>query len=228
MDNIVKDNFSYEDIISNLQNQVNFSFSRFGDGELAAIFNLGKSQNCDKHKMFPDMRKALYNVLLSKPKYHVGLQRLGYHQYKEKVEELNVSWCLADTLHKASIKNKLNKFFDVLKIRDVVLVGPSYLEKLRENKFLQPRIILHIPEVDCWLKTKQVIEFLSKQCNVKQNTVILFCASMATNIWIDELYMHYKNTITMIDCGSVFDPYCGKSKRSYHNSIIERISQNDK
>lgn len=38
---------------------------------------------------------------------------------------------------------------------------------------------------------------------------------------IDELY-NWNDKHTYLDMGSVFDPYVGVAKRSYHNKIIER------
>ena len=84
-------------------------------------------------------------------------------------------------------------------------------------------LFISIPEKDCWLDKDSVVNTIKNYINNwhKKNIIVLFCASMATNAMIDELYnWNYKHTY--LDMGSVFDPYVGVAKRSYHNKIIER------
>jgi hypothetical protein len=47
---------------------------------------------------------------------------------------------------------------------------------------------------------------------------------MASNVIIAQFAREYGNTITQIDAGSVFDPYCGVQTRRYHHKIIERLT----
>ena len=79
--------FTYEDLISKLQNNEPFSFSRFGDGEINCILGASPgqdaTQNCDKHKYFKDMGMRLYKILESKPKYIMGMQSLAMRLRKD-------------------------------------------------------------------------------------------------------------------------------------------------
>jgi len=38
-------------------------------------------------------------------------------------------------------------------------------------------------------------------------------------VLIDDLWNIYKDTITQIDCGSLFDPYVGRKTRTYHKNL---------
>ena len=52
------------------------------------------------------------------------------------------------------------------------------------------------------------------------NPIIVYSASIATNIIIDELYGEYKNSITQIDLGSTLDPHAGVISRSGHRNYM--------
>ena len=72
--------FTYEDLVDNLKNGINFSFSRAGDGEANCMLGASKGQsnkqNCDNHKYFPSLGKRLREIIKSKPKYIYGFQSL--------------------------------------------------------------------------------------------------------------------------------------------------------
>ena len=44
----------FEELIEKIKNKEMFSFSRFGDGEMNAVFGK-EGMNCDSHRYFPDM-----------------------------------------------------------------------------------------------------------------------------------------------------------------------------
>ena len=108
--------FDFEDLITKIKNKENFSFSRFGDGELNCAF--GKSgKNCDGHEYFPDMSVELLKILNRGVDYTIGLQNLGYTIWKNKIDEfVNLEFCNSDILHKASIKGEFNLLFEVIEI----------------------------------------------------------------------------------------------------------------
>lgn len=207
---------TYEELLRKIYNKEPFSFSRFGDGEFNAIFQDRKSRmNCDAHQYFPDMGKRLLQVLESKPDYYIGLQSMAYRQRTEQIDELTeclgLEWCESNIIHRANIKGRLPELFDALKTRDVLLIGPSHLKKLKQFDFY----ICEIPIKDCWLKYEYVYEEIKALANVK-DWVVVYAASMMTNILIDD----FKNAgITQIDVGSALDPYCGVKSRSYHKTL---------
>lgn len=195
-----------------VRNNILFSFSRWGDGEWNCL--LGKSgQNCDGHKYFPEMGKHLRMVLESSPEYILGLQplanKLAPIQIKEYTDKYNLNWINSDVFHTANIKGYITDFFDVLQNRKVLIVGPEHLKKndLFDYKFYQ------IPSRNCWTNYSVIKNDLKVM--IDKENVVLFCASMMTNVLIDDL--HGKGTL--IDFGSVLDPFVGVMSRSYHRRL---------
>lgn len=215
---------NYNAILDNLNGNTNFSFSRFGDGELNAIFEK-KGANCDGHEYFADMGVRLKNILNSEQKYYLGLQSLGYGIWKQKVDEIikanKLVFSDADILHTASIKGQLKPFIEALNNRNVIFVAPEYLI---DGNVINCYSAVIIPEKNCWNYYENIKNTIINVTN--ENDVIVYSASMMANVLIDDMYKEFGETITQIDCGSVFDPYVGVSKRRYHNSIIERENGN--
>ena len=216
MEGVEDEKITYAKMIDDLKSYKNFKFSRFGDGEWNCIFNkLG--QNCDGHKYFPDLGEALRRVVLAEPKYTVGIQPLSMsptyarsEQIKEFCSGLNINWVNSDVLHSASIDGELQKFTDALLGRYVIMVGPSHLSKLFD--------CVHITTLykDCWLQYKSIREQVEFHVDGAYNAVVLFAASMMSEVLIDDFadFPH-----TFIDVGSVFDPFCGVKSRSYHHKL---------
>lgn len=191
----------------------NFKFARYGDGEFNCMF--GKfGHNCDGHEYFPDLGTALNNAFYSDPKYMVGIQPLavqsGMWERAIQREGYPKNIYDADVLHSASIDGDLYKLVNALMNRRVVLIGPIHLTQFaHKNKWA----IYTIYSKNCWMNYKEKLELLQ---TLKDNVVVLLCASMMSEVLIDELK---QREITMIDCGSVFDPHVGIFSRRYHHKL---------
>ena len=213
----------YNTILEHLNKGENFSISRFGDGEWNCIFGK-QGKNCDAHTYFPDMGRRLRKVLKDNRDYYFGLQNMALRMYEDEINGYIIDYGLdfvkSDFLHHASIKDELGLFFDALKGKDIVLVGPERLKKLKQ---IEVREYVVVPDVDCWNAYVPTLKQLLPV--VKENTVVLYCASMMSNVLIDDLFITKNNTITQIDCGSVFEPYINVRNRSYHKGIIQRIKE---
>lgn len=206
--------FTYQDLLNKIANNDKFSFSRFGDGEMNCIYQDTKSRsNCDNHRYYPDLGKRLLAVLRKRPKYYIGLQNLAYKQRKEQIDTLTkqcgLKWCKSDILHKANIHKTIYKFFDVLKDKRVLIVGPKHLLKFKHFDFG----LLEIADRNCWIQYKQIKE--SIEYELENYDIILYCASMMSNVLIHDFHKE----ITQIDVGSVFDVHCGVNSRGYHQNL---------
>lgn len=215
----------YKELVRRINDGENFSFSRWGDGEWNAYFGK-QGHNCDKHQYFSGLGNDL-RVVVNKPQeYMFGLQNLGYNQRKEQIDEItkinDIVWVDADVLHKASIQGVLHRFILACNSRRIVFVGHKGLKKLNEE-VLRIDTFIEIPEVDCYLVKQNIVDNLKS--HIKENDLVLYCASMTTNVIIDEIYSFFKDSITQIDCGSVFEPYIGNNTRRYHNDIIEKLNK---
>jgi len=190
-----------------LKSGKNFKFARYGDGEFNAIFGK-KGHNCDGHEYFPDLGAKLKQSF--NKRIITGIQPLALTlPYKNEVLKL-VEGCNlvnADVLHNASIDGQLYKLIEAMRDRDVICVGPAHLIPLFDQMII-------IKEKNCWLDHERTIE--SIRMMIEPNKVVLLCASMMSEV----LIKHFEyEPITMIDCGSVFDPYVNVNSRTYHHKL---------
>lgn len=226
----MKDNFDFDIMLNMIRDGENFSYSRFGDGEWSAILQNRKTGafNCDGHQFFPEMGRRLKNIIESKPQYWIGMQNLAKEQNEhdsefQRLYQIN-DWTDNEVLTRASIRGNLEQFFGVLKMvrvaqnQAIILVGNKSLKN--QDKFHVTTFIEVAPQ-NCWLQYKEINEKVGRAIHAvhKSNPIILYCASMMSNVLIDDMYKLHYNTITQIDCGSVFDPYVGKLSRSYMKKL---------
>jgi hypothetical protein len=203
---------TFQDFCNKLKNKENFSLSRFGDGEWSAVLGF-KGSNCDGHDYFPEMGEKLGDILKSNPEYHIATHLKSSDRLRVEVEDyikennikVNFS-CSSDLFHMAFVRKQMPEFFEAIKDRNILIVGPDYLKAFNPN-------IVEVSKVNCYLQTEKVIKEIEK--HLASHLVVLFCASMASNVWIDRLY---SKDYTLIDLGSALDPYCGVLSRSFHRN----------
>jgi len=206
----------FEDICKMLSDGVAFSFSRFGDGEFAAIFEV-EGKNSDGHRFFPDLGVRLKEIVERKPDYMMGLQTqalLAHGALPIRSLSPDIQWVLADSLHNASMEGTLGNFFDSLADREVHLVGAPHHRQLAEEKSWQ---FLEVPYGDCWPQYESIRAGLEPRVT-PDDLVFLLCASMTANVLIDDMYSLNPSN-TYIDAGSVLDPYAGVRSRAYHKEL---------
>lgn len=208
------------DFVQNIKNDTPFSFARYGDGEWSAILNK-KGCNCDGHEYFPDMGKRLGDIVKSKPSYLLGMQararRLMGKEIDNYMKEVRIKWMRADVLHFASLNGDLAIFFEALKGKTVVIVGPKHLSKLDKFHVCD---FFPVPDKNCWLSYDKVYQTVGSYLTAtKKHTVVLFAASMMANVLIDDLYKKHGQRHTLLDIGSALDPYAWKKTRKYHKTL---------
>lgn len=206
---------TFEELCDKVRRGERFSFSRWGDGEWACLLDKrpGKA-NCDGHTYFSDLGQRLHAILASRPNYHIGLQPLAKRMYGDEIDAFGLSWSNADILHKASMHGELHTFFDAVRRQKkrVIVVGPSHLDGMR--KHIGKYALLEIPERNCWLDYERVARRLTKALD-RHDSLVLFAASMMSNVLIHDFH----GDATLIDIGSVFDPYCGVKSRTYMRAL---------
>ena len=225
---------SYEQMLEQLKAKTNFSWSRWGDGEWQCVLGCNGA-NCDGHNYYKSLGERLEAVLLSKPKYDIAVQAkavkdMGWDiRNYLKENELQLEWGEADILHNASTEGRMTEFWEAMRGRKVLSVGTEArivaLNKCNKHDYLFLNDV-PVPEKNCWLCYEGIKYELARW--TKMNDIILYSASMMSKVLIDDMYQMFGDTITQIDCGSVFAPYCGHSTRKYHKQIIERIDNEQK
>jgi hypothetical protein len=210
MNDVTVNTLSFEEICQMIKEETPFKFARYGDGEIYCMEGR-KGTNCDKHEYFPDLGQRLKETLKD-PDYYIGIQNLLITHLKDKLIKYlsHLKIYNGDVLHRASIAGKMDEFFKAVQGRYIILVGPPHLAGLFDCVH-----IVTLP-VNCWNKYKKVKADLGFHLMGVKNPLVIFCASMMSGVLIHD----FRNVeATMIDCGSVFDPYVGVKSRTYHHKL---------
>jgi hypothetical protein len=173
------------------------------------------------------LNDALASIVGKNPGYLFGMQRYAYERIMGrkidrflKNHSVSREWLNADALHDASMRGKLSDFFEAIKNKKVLLVGPQYLESLKEIPF----DLIPIPQKNVWLNREEILGKIMRSTAEKNYEVVLFCAGMTANWFVDEL--HGKCNASILDIGSVLDPYVGVQSRNYHKQLLEKMNSN--
>ena len=211
----------YHELVEKIKQRIPFAFSRFGDGEVK--FMLNKQIKPAWGGKVKAVGKELFKIFQkdSGEKYYKGVQPLALKLFEENLKALinpRNTYVNSDILHIASRYNQLSSFLEALKAHpDVTLVGPKYLANLEfYNRHLG------IPVNRCWEFVDTIEKDILKAVGDLNNKLILFCASAASNILIDRFAQRFPKS-TLIDTGSVFEPYVGKSTRTYHQRVLKNL-----
>ncbi len=234
----------YEDLVATIRAGDPVSWVRYGDGEFKVVYrqlkpkpgNINGQHRKDKNKSRSSGFERLPNVAnrvraeLDNPTgVRIGIGRLLFcdrHGVVQPQRTLgdrivkdfpDIEWCSAETLRDVSPVWGLDALFEALAERDVVVVGPEYLDRLQD---VFPFHHITIPEAGCF----DILDDVKEQCQQEAapGRVMLFMASVMTNILIHELYPGNEDT-SFLDIGSAFDPYCGVRTRTYHGKFTPHI-----
>ena len=204
-----------------------FAVSRWGDGEWSAL--LGRSgATCDGAVYSAALRRALTDVLEARPTYDLQLGPMALRRFAGDVEawltrrRLYFDWGDAGMWARSSQDGTLMQVSQALDSRTVILVGPSGLRHLPAHVLAPVRHIVTwdreaFDQVD-WLSCEAAgaIEW-----SRDKGPVVAISAGPAAKILVDRLTMNYPRA-TVIDFGSVWDPYAGRQTRTYHRAILAR------
>lgn len=211
--------------INRLNNNQPFSFVRFGNGEWDCIFNRAKrtgsgSQSLTNPLLKVGMRAAMaykddsYFRALQSPSYlaRKGLIRLIGNAYP------NVRWYFGEVFHYASKRGQLGPMISSLRNLRIGIVGPSHLQKL--NKYFELEWFVEVAKKDCF---KDYHAIRSEILTQEVVDVYSFSAGPAAKLLIHELHLCLSNRASLIDFGSLWDPYCGVRSRYYHRRVTKSV-----
>jgi len=222
-----------EDYVAMLKSGRHFSQANYGDGEWSCM--LGKSGgNSNGSAYTPEIRKALLQTIKEPQDYFYGTNA-GVRLQKE-VDDLvrnipnaaKIKWVWKETFAEANTRSKLFDFIHIIRDRNVMVVGASHLINLSRVGLFSPLKFIEIPISNAFNKYKEIKHNIIRCISSGDIDIILFSAGMTTNVLIYDLYSAYKDKITMIDMGAVFDPYVGvMSRKGYRKpDILQRLAKN--
>lgn len=213
---------SLEDFVQRIKGRSAFAFSRWGDGEWACV--LGESgETCDGQRYSARLSRELTNVLRARPKYYLGMQRFAMKRMGPRIKQwlarhgLNFPWVNADVFASASRDGKLGPLLDALMTRDIVLVGPPYLEALPFPRLSHVPVDPH----DCFADVRGTIASARVVIEQHEVPVVAVSAGPAAKIIVHKLQAFYP-CAAVVDFGSLWEPYVGQANRKYHKKLTGR------
>jgi hypothetical protein len=203
-----------------------FALSRFGDGEWAWLLDI-PWVNEEGHNYFPEMARELRESLnRNHPMpFHYARPELRVCHNQEQItaycERLNVTWYDCSTFRIANFSGELYPLVEALRQRRVIMVGPEHLAGLKAFPFVDH---IKVPGSNVYKQKVNVLWMLKEVARLLSPDIIAFSAGPLSNILIDELW---DGSTTLIDFGSLWDPYVGvKSRRYMRQDLSERLKKN--
>lgn len=211
---------SYADLVAKVRGEQNFCLSRWGDGEWYSVLGRTQGRNKDGHQFTDELGQELRLVLRKRPPYHLELvpwERAFGSQvhdwlFAEELDDLD--WINPNILHRASMRGRLQEMISALQSRPKWLaVGPEHLAMAQGHLGFSELVV--VPQ-NCFSHRGEIIEQVLKAAeDLPANSVISFSAGMTANLLVHDLFERFGNHFTIIDTGSVWDPYAGVLSRSY-------------
>ena len=194
-----------------IENYINFSFIKFGDGEFNCMLMEKFEQyeyleNCDGHSYSFELGEKLinsYDFLTTLNNIYIGNWNRDYDDLRKKLtrnKEINfVNFEIL--LTRKLLKNKFD-FFKTIKYskRKKIYIGPERLEGV--VKFLNIDKMITVPLKNCFLEYNRILEELVSV--LKDDNIYLFSCSMPAKCLISDI-LNINQNITCLDIGSGFD-----------------------
>lgn len=203
----------YNTLVRKLNDEEPYSWVRYGDGEWWCMMGHGKETRASKHFFYSGLKKELIKSVehpkscdFSIPEH---VRRMpDIMRYIKKVSKVE-KWGNADALAYAAWEGMLKPFVDALRKRDVILVGPDFLTPMGWD-------MIGIPKRNCYVAADRIEKDMRESS--RPGRVFLLCAALTAEALIYRLHGELEGA-TMLDVGSVFDPFCGVMSRSYHRRM---------
>lgn len=231
-ENIGNEYISYPVIVRKIKETENFTLVRFQDGEWTCMLKIEPHFENKVSKYGEEigpLGDELLRIIQENPEYYISVNAGTFHERVgvvwEYIKDLK-NLFVGEIFRPVSVERGLYDFFDVLSRRKVIVVGPEWLSNLSGFDFI------HIKTPAGSVFKKDVVKDLKVKVgdsieNTKHdNPIVLYSCALPGKIMSHEFYGKYGNTITQIDMGAIFDPYCGKKTRPYHEKVIKRINLN--
>jgi len=180
-----------DEYIKNIKENINFSFVKCGDGELACMAG-SEGSNCDGHLYSPELGRLLK-------------ESFRFLEGKANIVEWNDQENYNIMLHrKDNDLEGLRNFWMTIKesSRRKVFVGPERLKGVCE---LLDCEFIEVPLVNCFEYVTSGGFILKTLSSVEKDAIYIFSCGMPAKILIADLIRTNPN-ITCIDAGSSFDP----------------------
>ena len=200
-----------------INNNIPFSFSRFGDGETLCMFPNGWLHvNCDGSAFLPELKAPMMQIFKNQhPYYHCLLDcsfDLNGDKFREFLEETcpDMDFYNGEIFQEMIGNGRVEELITAVSTHHhPVFVGGSHFQNIHlMNGFVNSPIHLQVPNKDSFKVVDNIIQEIS-DLFTQGHRMFLFSAGYTTKIIIDVLFPFIGEEAFMIDLGSLFDPYLG-------------------
>jgi len=198
--------------ISNIKKNKNFTFTKYGDGELTCMSG-GEGKNCDGHPYSEELGSALKKSMLRNAVREdvflgdwTGWDGDSLSKYRDELlgEEIKPNYVLYEVLlnHEFAPNSDLLQLHEAIKYSTArkIFVGPERLWEV--SNVLNCYYHVRVPLVDSFSEYDRILN----KCLtlMKPNDIFLFSCGLPSKILIDEMLEEEKD-LTCLDFGSGFD-----------------------
>jgi len=213
--NLLKRDFYLDLFNYKIKNNENFSFTKYGDGELKCIFDFKDGEeNCDRHPYSKELGEQL-KISLKKNARRAsvfmgdwaGWQGDTFSELRD--DYLNCNGLIPNLVYYAmllshdSLNHNLRSLLESIKEskRKKIFIGPKKLNGIKS--LLNVDEIIEAPEVNSF----SLYENIKKRAteNLEKDCIYLFSFGLSSKILTNDL-LSAKEAITILDFGSGFDP----------------------
>lgn len=206
---------SIEQFVEMIETQPGFSFARISDGGFFCLQGR-RGYNCDGAAYSLEQAFALKQMLLDRNITH-GITSIALHTARAAEwlhdNQIDVEWYDADVMNKASDDGKLYPLVECLNKRRSLLVGAEHLHRFKGfpiTSHVECHATQAFEEVDA---LEAEIEW--RIARDEPDTVLLSAGQGASPTLVSRLHTAYPQ-LTILDTGSLFDPYVHVFSRSGH------------
>jgi hypothetical protein len=239
--------FRRHDLVKDIDNGIPFTFSRWGDTEIAVLFGRN-GKNSDGHAFMPGWRSHLEAIFEAgpQPNYRMGQGSLAccvggniYLDYLRKTGMLSAPWYDVDELPYQQISaTGEGKVFPMLEtlyqrkhFKSLCIVGHSMLEGLSAPEHCALKIDAFISTFpkNCASQTaEKIVEVAAAMQQLPRPIMFMASCSFMANILVHSLYPEYGQDCWLLDVGSIWEPYPGvwgmrRYKRGYFKRIVTSL-----
>ena len=206
---------SIEDMAALLASGQPFSWVRYGDGEWFLVLGRRTHTHSRSQVFTEDLRNSIRETVRDHHGKIMAIQNEPYlrknHLYRPiqdwlRANDVRIDWQPGDILHRASAAGTLAPF--VRALGHPVFVGPAHFARLPIRGDL-----LEVQPKDCWERVDQIEAEIRAFCTGR---TVCISAGPTAKILIHRLR---GEDMQLIDCGSLWDVFCGKPSRQYQRAM---------
>lgn len=214
--------------VNQLKAGIHYSLARYGDGELLCMWGR-TGQNCDGSDYTPDLQKALLSSLrhAGDETFIYGLQHvLPEDKQRAYTDWPQITWYDSEILGDALVAGELFPFINQLRQMETVIIGNATHGPIVD--LLQSEYFVEIPSKNAFEEYRRVIDDCWRYAKRHPDTVFLFSAGMAANVFVADLHRSLgPRQVWLLDVGHIWDVFVGNPPRSNtENMTVEDINRN--